>query len=69
MKNRRIEHKVIKGLLKRGYTPNKRVLEDLHKTVAYDSVHEKHAPYYILGLVCDYGFFIGMRGSRFNLEL
>lgn len=69
MKNRRIEHKVIKGLLKRGYTPNKRVLEDLHKTIVYDSIYEKRAPYYILGLVCDYGFYIGMHGSGINLEL
>lgn len=60
MENRRIEQKVIKGLLKRGYTPDKEVLEDLHKTIVFDSVHEKHAPYYILGLVCDYGFLIGM---------
>lgn len=70
MKDRRIEQKVIKGLLKRGYVPNKRVLDDLHKTVAYDSVHEKqHAPYYILGLICDYGFYLGMRGSEIKIDL
>lgn len=59
MKDRQIEHKVIKGLLKRGYQLDKTVLDDIRKTIARESM-DKYQPYYILGLVCDYGFYIGM---------
>lgn len=26
-------------------------------------------PYYILGLVCDYGFYLGVKGTQFEVPL
>lgn len=60
MNNDRIIHKTINGLLKRGYTPDKAIIADIKKTVTRDSNINKKDPYYILALVCDYGFLIGM---------
>lgn len=62
MKDRRIEQKVIKGLMKRGYQPDSATMADIRRTIARESQINKHHPYYILGLVCDYGFYIGMTG-------
>lgn len=68
MKDRQIEHKVINGLLKQGYQPDKAVLEDIRKTIVREST-DKYHPYYILGLVCDYGFYLGVKGTQFEVPL
>ena len=67
MKDRQIEHKVINGLLKQGYQPDKAVLEDIRKTIVREST-DKYHPYYILGLVCDYGFYLGVKGTQFEVH-
>lgn len=69
MKDKRIEQKVIKGLLKQGYQPDKDVLEDIRKIINREPISNKRDPYFILGLVCDYGFYIGMQGSLIDLPL
>ena len=56
----RIFHKTVNGLLKRGYRPDKAVMNDIRKTIASSYPEEKEHPYFILGLVCDYGFLIGI---------
>lgn len=61
MKDSKIIKKTIKGLLKRGYTPDGTILADIRKTVSRDSKSNKRDPYYILGLVCDYGFYMGVQ--------
>lgn len=68
MKDRQIEHKVINGLLKQGYQPDKAVLEDIRKTIVRESI-DKYHPYYILGLVCDYSFYLGVKGTQFEVPL
>lgn len=68
MKDRQIEHKVIKGLLKQGYQPDKAVLDDLRMTIAREST-DKYHPNYILGLVCDYGFYLGLNDAPFKVTL
>lgn len=60
MNDRRIAQKVIKGLMRNGYTPDKFILDDIRKTISTELSVEKQKPYYILGLVCDYGFLIGV---------
>lgn len=60
MRDNRIIHKTINGLIKRGYMPDKAIIADIKKAVDCDSNINKKDPYYILGLVCDYGFLIGM---------
>lgn len=68
MNDTQIEHKVIKGLLKRGYQLDKAVFEDIRKTISREST-DKYQPYYILGLVCDYGFYLGVKGTLFEVPL
>ena len=69
MKDSKIIKKTINGLLKRGYTPSDTVILDIHKTVNSDCKSNKSDPYYILGLVCDYGFYLGMQGSDIKIVL
>ena len=69
MKDGKIIKKTIKGLLKRGYVPNKTVVTDIHKTVKNDTKSNKSDPYYILGLVCDYGFYLGMQETQIRIPL
>lgn len=69
MKDEKIIHKVINGLLKRGYNVSEWIIKDIRHCVAADLDNEKRHPYYILSLVCDYGFYIGMRETGIHLEL
>ena len=69
MKDSKIIKKTIKGLLKRGYKPDKVVIMDIYKTVAQDSDFNKRDPYYILNLVCDYGFYLGMQKTQIRIPL
>lgn len=60
MKDNKILHKTVKGLLKRGYFPNPDLIREIQSTIKNDNTFNKHHPYYILSLVCDYGFYIGI---------
>lgn len=68
MKDKRIEQKVIKGLIKRGYQPDDEVIKDIRKTIASEPI-EKFRSDFILGLVCDYGFYLGLKDSPFSVPL
>lgn len=63
MRDNHIIHKTINGLIKRGYMPDKAIIADIKKTVDCDSKIDKISPYYILGLVCDYGFLVAMNSE------
>lgn len=69
MKDGKIIKKTIKGLLKRGYKPDKVVITDIYKSVEQDSISSKRDPDYILGLVCDYGFYLGMQETQIRIPL
>lgn len=69
MKDRKIRNKVIKGLLKQGYYPDLMVIKDMEKVIARDSKSDKRDTYYILALVCDYGFYLGLRDTMFRVPL
>ena len=64
MRDDKIFHKTVKRLLKRGYWPDKDVMKDIRKTIAFSYPGEKKHPYFILGLVCDYGFYIGVTSEE-----
>ena len=63
MKDTRIIHKVVNDLHKNGYSVNSSIISDIQQTVARDTIYNKRRTDYILGLVCDFGFFIGMTGD------
>jgi len=60
MNDNRILQKTVKGLLKKGYPVDNTIMADIRKTIRRDHKFEKKHPYYILWLVRDYGFYIGM---------